>query len=645
MTKAGRPQGDLRGATGAANELARFLRDLTDGMSLRALAERYPGGRTLWGDYRSGAQLVPLSRLNAVIKDRVPDARGRQVMLAKARALHDAALTAEAERPAVGLDEALERAKRDIAEMGRLIKALLARIDALEGEAAEQSAGAVRTEVSGRPVETIAAQLDVLRQHVAEARRVRDLTLEAYGAAQSREAGGEEGPGAGGGELVGSLAALHDTATRHQHALRGWATDTPPPAGGAGAGGAEAGGAGGVREDGRGADAADGAAGARGEGSADPDGAGSAGGARGSGGTDAASGAAGARGEGGADPDGTVGAGGARGSGGTDAADGAARGSGGADAAGGAGGVPEEGSERGGTGVAGGPDSGGAIVVPGVPSGADSAGAEVDPVGHVPGREDDRRRGLRVPAGVGLVVLVAACVFGGMAIAKYQTGSGERGPEARLDTPATPGTGPASPAPAIDVPVPGSSGPSSEPSPDPSSAEPAEQEPEPAPKPEPPSPRPVVTPKEQAPAPKPAPAPAPVVGGGLRTWMNAGTQMCLEIRRSAGEDGATANQWTCNNSSSQKWTTTNPGGWTTLVHMDSRKCLEIRADSVEDGASANQWTCNGSPTQNWRWQAQPGGGWSLVNANSGKCLSIRGQGDGALAVQQPCDGSPLQTWN
>ncbi|MET9607015.1 RICIN domain-containing protein [Streptomyces sp. NPDC006512] len=164
-------------------------------------------------------------------------------------------------------------------------------------------------------------------------------------------------------------------------------------------------------------------------------------------------------------------------------------------------------------------------------------------------------------------------------------------------------------------------------------------------KPEPTSPAPVSPSKSPAPKPEPTTPPPPVVGGGLRTWVNAATNMCLEIRRSLGHDGATANQWTCNNSSSQKWTTTNPGGWTTIVHMDSGKCLEIRGDIVANGATANQWTCNGSATQSWRWQAQPGGGWSLVNANSGKCLTIHGHGDGALAVQQPCDNSRLQTWN
>ncbi|MET9607016.1 RICIN domain-containing protein [Streptomyces sp. NPDC006512] len=547
-------------------------------MSLRVLAERYPGGRTMWGDYRSGAQIIPLPRLNTVIKDRVPDARGQQIMLAKARDLHALALTAEAERPAVGLDEALERAKQDIAEMGRLIKALLARIDVLEEEAARQPSDAGHTGVSGRPVAAIAAQLDVLREHVAEARRVRDATLEAYGAAQSEageEPGGEEGAGAG-GELVGSLAALHDTAARRQDAFRVWNADSSSSDPGA-----------------VGADA-----------SAEPS---------------SGPGGAGETEDGGADADDHRG---------------------GAVATGGpAPGVSVETQDgpHGQDGPAGTPSAG-------KDSAQDSTEAKAEPAGTEPVQEDTRRSGPRLPAGIGLAVLVAACVIGGITIAAYQKGhAGERSPEARLNTPATPGKGPSTPA--IEIPAPRTSGPSAEATTTPSPPGPTGEEATPTPKPEPPSPAPGVTPKEQTPkAQTPKPAPPPAVGGGLRTWANAGTQMCLEIRRSAGEDGATANQWTCNNSSSQKWTTTNPGGWTTLVHMDSGKCLEIRGDSRDDGASANQWTCNGSSGQAWRWAAQAGGGWSLVNASE-KCLTIRGQGDGALAVQEPCDGSPLQTWN
>ncbi|MGW6704039.1 RICIN domain-containing protein [Streptomyces sp. NPDC054956] len=148
---------------------------------------------------------------------------------------------------------------------------------------------------------------------------------------------------------------------------------------------------------------------------------------------------------------------------------------------------------------------------------------------------------------------------------------------------------------------------------------------------------------EKSKAPEPAPPP-PVVGNGPRTFVNAATQMCLEIRRSSGADGATANQWTCNNSSSQKWLITNPTGSTNIVSLDSRKCLEIRGDVGDDGATANQWSCNNAPsTQVWVFRPVAGGGWNIVNA-TGKCLTIRGQGDGALASQWPCDNSRNQTW-
>ncbi|MFI8952630.1 hypothetical protein ACIGO6_39950, partial [Streptomyces sp. NPDC053750] len=96
MAKAGRPQGGLKGATQEANALAEFLREITEGSGVRELAVRYEGvGKTLWGEYRSGVRIVPLGRLNAVVKDRFHDARSQQVMLAKARSLHDAAVAAE----------------------------------------------------------------------------------------------------------------------------------------------------------------------------------------------------------------------------------------------------------------------------------------------------------------------------------------------------------------------------------------------------------------------------------------------------------------------------------------------------------------------------------------------------------------------
>ncbi|WP_030773802.1 MULTISPECIES: RICIN domain-containing protein [unclassified Streptomyces] len=142
------------------------------------------------------------------------------------------------------------------------------------------------------------------------------------------------------------------------------------------------------------------------------------------------------------------------------------------------------------------------------------------------------------------------------------------------------------------------------------------------------------------------PAPQQPVEPGPRPWTNMNSGKCLEIRRDSTENGATANQWTCNNSPTQQWKTTNPTGWGTIVNANSGLCLEIRRDATGNGATANQWKCNDSATQNWHWKPAPGGGWNLVNANSGKCLEITaGSADnGALAAQRDCNSSPAQKW-
>ncbi|MCP9211441.1 RICIN domain-containing protein [Streptomyces sp. NEAU-Y11] len=146
-----------------------------------------------------------------------------------------------------------------------------------------------------------------------------------------------------------------------------------------------------------------------------------------------------------------------------------------------------------------------------------------------------------------------------------------------------------------------------------------------------------------------ATAPVPDDGrtpGAPRTWVNAISKKCLEIRGDTTHDGDLASQWECNTSATQQWTSSRPGGTGILTNANSGLCLEVRADAVHNGANANQWECNGSATQSWRQQPAQGGGWNLVNANSGKCLEISTAtpGNGAVAYQRNCDGSPAQTW-
>ncbi|MFD7556245.1 hypothetical protein ACFV9E_17100 [Streptomyces sp. NPDC059835] len=150
MAKAGRPQGAPRGRSRAANELAALLREVTAGLTVRELAQRFGGGKTAWSEYRSGARVIPLGRLGLVIKECVRDPRGRQESLARARRLHDQALTAKAEAeasPEPGLDDALRRAQEDLAASGRLVEGLLALMTMLQEQAKVERPG--KAEPSG----------------------------------------------------------------------------------------------------------------------------------------------------------------------------------------------------------------------------------------------------------------------------------------------------------------------------------------------------------------------------------------------------------------------------------------------------------------------------------------------------------------
>ncbi|MGW7176652.1 hypothetical protein [Streptomyces xanthophaeus] len=95
MSRPGRPPGPLKGRTPEANALARFLRELTAEDTVSQLEERHRLSRSVWSEYRSGAKIIPLARLNQIIENRYPrDARTRTDALQQARRLHTAATTA-----------------------------------------------------------------------------------------------------------------------------------------------------------------------------------------------------------------------------------------------------------------------------------------------------------------------------------------------------------------------------------------------------------------------------------------------------------------------------------------------------------------------------------------------------------------------
>ncbi|MEU9944056.1 hypothetical protein [Streptomyces lavendulae] len=196
MTRAGRPQGEPKGRSQAANELAALLRQVTADLTVRELAQRFGGGKTAWSEYRSGARIIPLGRLGLVVKECVRDPRSRQRLLTRARALHAQALTAHAQAeaeatPAPGLEEALRRAQEDLATSGRLVEGLLDLMAVLQDQAkvaAPDTApdATVPPEARPAPPERLRGRLDEALDQLVTARAVEESARRAVAGARAQ---------------------------------------------------------------------------------------------------------------------------------------------------------------------------------------------------------------------------------------------------------------------------------------------------------------------------------------------------------------------------------------------------------------------------------------------------------------------------
>ncbi|MFG3590514.1 FxSxx-COOH system tetratricopeptide repeat protein [Streptomyces sp. NPDC047990] len=81
-------QGD---GTTEADELAHWLRGITKGWSVRALAEQFPYERNQWAEFRKGTKLIPRYLLEDLVAALIKDPRTRQLQLLKGTELLEAA--------------------------------------------------------------------------------------------------------------------------------------------------------------------------------------------------------------------------------------------------------------------------------------------------------------------------------------------------------------------------------------------------------------------------------------------------------------------------------------------------------------------------------------------------------------------------
>ncbi|MFJ9948218.1 RICIN domain-containing protein [Kitasatospora sp. NPDC091207] len=204
MGRAGRPQGQLKGETAQADALARFVQEVTSGVTVRELARRHPVGKTSWSEYRSAEKDIPWHLLQRLVHDRVADPRARAVLLARAGELHEQATRAARglRPPAAGRSaarQALEEARRaqrlaeeGVAEAEELIRVLVAIVAELRGElgtgAADDTGRSAWRVADGDGARLRRSQLRDATRCLAEVRRIRESAREAQRAAQLERA-------------------------------------------------------------------------------------------------------------------------------------------------------------------------------------------------------------------------------------------------------------------------------------------------------------------------------------------------------------------------------------------------------------------------------------------------------------------------
>ncbi|PPG00405.1 hypothetical protein C5C59_05660 [Rathayibacter sp. AY1F4] len=142
-------------------------------------------------------------------------------------------------------------------------------------------------------------------------------------------------------------------------------------------------------------------------------------------------------------------------------------------------------------------------------------------------------------------------------------------------------------------------------------------------------------------------ATAPVGLGAAQEIRNQHSSMCLDDYDFITQPGAEVRQWSCSESSNQRWQVTDLGtGYAEIKNTFSNLCLDDFDFGTTPGAEVRQWSCNGSTAQQWRITSVGGGYAEIANRHSNLCLDDKdfGQLDGSPVQQWTCTGSKAQRW-
>jgi glucosylceramidase len=113
--------------------------------------------------------------------------------------------------------------------------------------------------------------------------------------------------------------------------------------------------------------------------------------------------------------------------------------------------------------------------------------------------------------------------------------------------------------------------------------------------------------------------------------------MCLDVAGGDATAGTAVDEYTCNGTTAQQWTT-DPNG--TIEAMDG--CLDVVGGGTADGTLVDLYTCNGTGAQVWDRESDG----ALYNPQSGKCLDDTGWSTtpGTHLQIWSCTGGANQVW-
>ncbi|MGW8777205.1 transporter substrate-binding domain-containing protein [Streptomyces sp. NPDC055796] len=201
-----RPLGELRGETEQANELARWLRRVTNGVGVRRLEADFPYSKSMWSQFRNGSRLLPRDLLGQVVSRYLHEPAMRQRQLDVGLRLLDAALRSADALPdrgtelkpvarpphldalaqaALRLDDARLRqmeVMRRLADSERRCERLENLVTALEQRCVllERQRDRARDEVRGELQRALEMSAEYRRQANHKLKRARLARMEAY---------------------------------------------------------------------------------------------------------------------------------------------------------------------------------------------------------------------------------------------------------------------------------------------------------------------------------------------------------------------------------------------------------------------------------------------------------------------------------